>query len=161
MTSPYLSQRLRQNLYKKQYLEELGALLGRAVLQEELGSLEHVKTIREALQKLDGQPVTSCEIPFAERKTDRFKRFIQRLIEANPSPVYVWTEHSIDCGLLLVPSLSEIKFDFDFSINADGVFVFRTSDLCDRLLLDFSISHTNEQILQIETQGEHWLDVVY
>lgn len=161
MTSPSLSQRLRQNLYKKQHLEDLGALLGRVVLQEELGSLEHVNTMREASQKFIDLPVTKREILFSERRMDRFRKFIERLSEANPAPIYVWTEHTIDCGLLLVPSLSDIRFDLDFSINTNGVFVFTTSDLYDRLLLDFSLSDTNEHRLQVETQGEHWSEVVY
>ena len=58
-------------------------------------------------------------------------------------------------------SLDEIKFDFDFEINEDGILIFATNDFEDSLLLDFSIAPTGEQMLQIETQGKNWAKVIY
>lgn len=87
--------------------------------------------------------------------------FLQRLRDANPSPVYIWTEHTIDCGALLVPSISAIKFDFDFKINKNGVFTFETSNFKDSLLLDFFTTPEGEQVMEVETKGLNWAQIPY
>jgi hypothetical protein len=160
MISTSLSARLRQNLYMKQHLELMTTLIGRAVLKEDLGSLEQAEAMREVSQGFINQPVTTCDVPFADKKSDRFKRFIHKLQSANSSAIYLWTEHSYDCGLLLIPSLSEIKFDFDFAIDRNGMLTCMTNDFCDRLTLDFSIIN-DVQMLTIETQGKHWVQINY
>lgn len=161
MSEPSLSDRLRQKLHLKRYLEELSALTGRSVLANELGSLEQAAAMRMAAQKSVAQPFARYEIQFSDRRSERFRKFLQRLTDANPSPVYVWTKHTIDCGALLVPSLAVINFDFDFAINDEGILVFTTSDLADSLLLDFSSTPAGEQVMTVETQGPNWARAVY
>ncbi|NEV64841.1 hypothetical protein [Thiorhodococcus minor] len=155
------SAKLRKKLNLKRYLDELTALIGRPVHADELGSLEQAASIREASQKFHAQATQACEIPFSERCSERFKGFVQRLHGANHSSVYVWTPRTIDCGILLVPSLAAVKFTFDFAVNEEGIFVFLTSDLEDRLLLDFSVSPKGEQVMKVETQGANWVSVTY
>lgn len=155
------SETFRQKLNMKKYLDELTALIGRPVHTDELGSLEQAATMRESAQKFDAQPTQTCEILFSERCSERFKGFVQRLHDANPSSVYIWTPRTIACGALLVPSLASVKFDFDFSINEDGILAFSTSDLEDSLLLDFSVSPAGDQIMKIETRGLNWARVAY
>lgn len=145
----------------KAYLANLGVLLGRVVLPEELCSLEQTEALRQASQKFRDQPVTSCEIDATETQTNRFKGFIERLHTAHPSPLSVWMTHVTDCGTLVVPSLQDMKFDFSFFVKEGGVLTFATSDVCDRLVLDFFDSATGTQRLTIETQGKHWSDVRY
>lgn len=161
MSMPSPSEKLRQKLNLKRYLEELTALIGRPVPADELGSLEQVVMLREAAQEMGTQPTQACEILFSERCSERFKKFLQRLKNANSLPVYVWTEHTIDCGALLVPSIDVIKFDFDFTINDEGILAFTTSDLGDSMLLDFSSKPAGEQVMKIETQGANWGRVIY
>lgn len=160
--SSTLTQKLQRNLYLKAHLAELEALTGRTVRVDELSSIEQFEARRQVgRQKYVGQPVTACEIPFTDRTSERFKGFIQRLKEANSSPIYVVTPHADVCGELLVSSLDEIKFDFDFEINEDGILIFPTSDFEDRLLLDFSNTSTGEQVMRVETQGKNWVKVTY
>lgn len=161
MSAPSLSDRLRQKLHMKRYLEELSALTGRAVLADELGSLEQAAAMRLTAQKFVAQPFARYEIKFSDRSSERFRKFLQRLTDANPSSVYVWTEHTIDCGALLVASLAAIKFDFDFAINDEGILAFTTSNLADKLLLDFSSTPAGEQVMTVETQGPNWTRVAY
>lgn len=155
------SEKLRQKLNLKRYLDELTALIGRPVHADELGSLEQAATMREASQKFGAQIPQTYEILFSERCSERFKGFVQRLSDSNPSSIYVWTPRTIVCGALLVPSLAEIKFDFDFTINEDGIFSFSTSDMKDCLLLDFSVLPVGDQIMKVETRGANWARVVY
>lgn len=135
--------------------------MGRTVQANELGSLDQAAEMRVAAQKFVAQPLARYEIKFSERKSERFRKFLQGLTDANPSSVYVWTEHTIDCGALLVASLAEINFDFDFAINDEGILAFTTSDLADSLLLDFSRTPAGEQVMMVETQGPNWASAVY
>ena len=73
----------------------------------------------------------------------------------------MWTQRTIDCGVLLVPALMAIRWDFDFAVNEEGILAFVTGDLADRLLLDFSELPTGEQRMKIETQGVNWEGVTY
>lgn len=159
MSTP--SEKLRQKLYMKRYVEELSVLAGYAVQASDLGGLAQATSIRDASQKFKAQPSRSTEISFADKCSERFKNFIHKLYQTNTSSVYVWTPRTIDCGTFLVPSIEAIRFGFDFSINPEGVLVFQSSDLQDRLLLDFFISPTDDQILKIEAQGLNWGAIVY
>lgn len=161
MTTPSTSERLRQKLYLKRYLVELGALTGHPVRADELLRPEQTAVLRATRQKFGAQTTASSEIPFSDRGSERFKGFVRRLHDANPSPLYVWTQRTIDCGTLLVPSLMAIRWDFDFDVNEEGILAFMTSDLADRLLLDFSELPTGEQRMKVETQGANWEGVAY
>lgn len=161
MSSLSLSDKLRQRLHLKRYLEELEALAGRPVEVSELGSLQQAAALRAVAQKLNTQSAAHCEIRFSDKGSERFKRFLQNLADSNSSPIYVWTPRTIDCGTFLIPSLKEIRFDFEFAINDEGILAFTTSDLIDSLLLDFSITPMGEQVMKIETQGVNWSRVIY
>lgn len=161
MTSPSLSQKLRRNLYLTRYLAELSTLTGRIVQADELCSPAQAAAMRIEKQKFLSHPATSCEIGFSDKNSERFGIFLQRLRDANPSPVYIWTEHTIDCGALLVPSLDAIRFDFDFKINKNGVLTFETSDLEDKLLLDFFTTPEGKQVVEVETKGINWTQIAY
>lgn len=161
MSTPASSERIRQKLNLKRYLNELTSIIRRPVHADELGSLEQATSIREAGQKFGVLASESCVVPFSARCSERFKGFVQRLHDANPTSVYVWTPRTIVCGALLVSSLDVVKFDFDFAVNEEGILVFHSSDLKDRLLLDFADSATGEKIMKIETQGANWGKVAY
>lgn len=156
-----LSSKLQQKLNLKRYLEELGALTGRVVQADELCSLEQVVVMRQAAKKLAAQHAVVFEIPFSDKDSNRFKAFIQKLKDADSSPVYLWTPRTINCGALLVPSVAEIKFDFDFAINDEGIISFTTIDFRDSLLLDFTNTPMGAQCMRVETQGENWTKVSY
>lgn len=161
MTMPSTSARLRQKLYLKKYLIELAVLTGRPVQADELLSLEQTAALRAARQTSGAQTTLSADIQFSDRRSERFNVFVRRLHDANPSPVYVWTQRTIDCGVLLVPSLMAIRWEFDFAVNEEGILAFVTDDLADRLLLDFSELPTGEQRMKVETQGVNWERVTY
>lgn len=140
----------------KKYLKELTVLAGRPVNDCELGSVEQAASIRDAAKNFATLDVMSYDMSFEDKSADRFKRFVESLHNANPSPVYIWTPRTIECGALLLPSLNVIKFDFDFHVNEEGILVLLTNDLADRLVLDFFKLPTGEQRMRIETQGANW-----
>ncbi len=150
------SNKLRQKRALKEYLKELSTLAGRFVYADELSSLEQVILMREKAQQSETKESIFTETLFLDRNSKRFKEFVEKLTIANSSSIYVWTPRTIDCGALLLPSLSAIKFDFDFTLNKEGILAFATSDLVDSLLLDFYISPMGDQRLKIETKGKNW-----
>jgi len=161
MPSPSLSQRLLRKSQLKKYLEELGMLTGRVIQSDELSSLEQTAAVRMSLQKIAVNSVVACEIGFSDRKSERFKKFLQSLKNANSSAIYIWTPRTYDCGVLLVPSLESIKFDFDFTINDEGIIAFTTMDLNDSLLIEMFQTSLGAQFLRIETQGVNWARTMY
>ncbi len=152
---------IRNKINLKDYLKELSALVGYPVSGTELGDIESGIDIRSRYRKYTGKPKRVSDTLFLALKTPRFAAFVDDLRQANPSPVYIVTAGTMDCGTFLVPSLGAIKWDFDFWINSAGILVFLSSDLEDSLLLDFSISDASEHILKIETQGDHWGRIAY
>lgn len=140
MSDQTSSEKLRQKINIKKYLEELSMLTGRPVRADELCSLEQTIALRESAKQLEEQPAQRHTILFADQSSKRSEIFANNLCRSNNCPVYIWTPRTISCGALLVPSICSVEFYFDFSINEEGILVFLTSDLKDRLLIDFSIS---------------------
>jgi len=155
-----LTQRLLRNQHMKSHLSELKSLVGRAVREDELESLEHLSRMKSQLKGIETNESIDMDIPFSDRNSDRFRLFLNKLKKKNPSGIYIFAENSDSCGTLFVPSLNEINFNFDFSING-GVLSFITSDYSNCLTLDFSVSNSGEEVMDIIRQGREWSKVDY
>jgi hypothetical protein len=138
------------------HLSELSSLVSREVRREDLLPLAEADKIREDSKKVQYSPSWSTEIPFARKTEVVFQDFVRKLERLNANPVYVWTPASNQCGLLRPIPLHDLNFGFDFSINPEGILVVLTSDLRDRLLLDYSRDAAGQEVLEIEASGEHW-----
>ena len=156
-----LAVRLTQKLNLPQHLRELSQLVGRKVEPEELLSLVETEAVRAQGMTVQRLPSWRCELRFSDKRSPRFGRLLQAFCERNPSLVYLWTPLSNDCGLLRPVPLSEVRFDFDFAVNRDGILELLTADLQDRMLLDFSEGPDGEQLLEVAVAGAHWGQVVY
>lgn len=156
-----LAGRLTQKLNLPQHLRELSQLVGRKVEPEELLSLVETEAVRAQAMTVQRQPSWRCELRFSDKRSPRFGRLLQAIRERNPSPVYLWTPLSNDCGLLRPVSLSDVRFDFDFAVNKDGILELLTADLQDRMLLDFSEGPDGEQLLEVEVAGANWGQATY
>ncbi|MEO5968365.1 MAG: hypothetical protein ABIQ95_00435 [Bdellovibrionia bacterium] len=76
-------------------------------------------------------------IPFIEKESERFKKYIGQLQSANSSGVYIWIDRTNDCGTSIINSLLDIKWNFEFSCSENGIFVLEARNLQDRILFDF------------------------
>lgn len=155
-------ERRRQIMSQKSYLTELTSLLKKKVSSDMLKTtdqdfLEIHKSIKD---KFLSSSVTVYEIPFTAKRGNVFKSYIQKLYEANPSPIHIWTPHTNECKKLLVSSLNEVDWDFDFSIYEGGIASFTTIDFQDSLLLDWT-EECGEQRLTLEAQGSNWASVKF
>lgn len=162
MSAPSRTAKAWQIRHMKQYLAELSTLTGRSIQADELYSLEQTDAMRQDAVERSVEPRSAkCEIGFSDLNSERFRAFLQHLSDANPASIVVWVKHSKDCGALAMASLAEIKFDFDFPVGMLEVVVFVTSDFADRMLLDFSITPSGEQVVTVETYGTNWSSGVY
>lgn len=161
-TTPRSLTERRKQLNLKAYLAELSALVQRNVTPDELTTAQKVDDLKQiGLANFAGQPTAVVELPFEALTHPRFKAYVESLSLACSSPVYVWTPRTLDCGALLLPSLKAVHFDFDFTINQEGILTFATEDMTNRLLLDFSEGDDRARRVTSETQGACWYTVPY
>jgi hypothetical protein len=159
MTPSELSDRRKRALQMPRYLVELSRLTGRQVQVEELGSIEQAAALRQIARSRGPLPEAKYELEFSALRTEKFRTFVAALVDANPAPIYIWTQDTIHCGALLLASLAQINFDFDTDLTESGVVVFSTQDHEDRLLLDWTIDEQPTTPLQMEVAGAHWSSV--
>jgi hypothetical protein len=143
------------------YLLELKALTGLDVSSEFLCSVEDTEKIRNESSSVRTADINKFAIDFEEKNSERFKKFITSLNEANSSPIYIWTNRSNFCGLHKINSIGMVDFSFPFDVNQEGIVVFLTEDINDKLLLDFSCNAQGEEILEVESQGKNWSLIPY
>jgi hypothetical protein len=139
-----------------QHLAELSQLTGTIVTRDALLSVEDTEAIRERSKTMVRVPTWTETLDFSEKEGARFLRFIGSLSELNPSDVYIWVPHSRACGLLPPVPLETIQWGFSFNFSPDGIFSLVTSDLCDKMLIEFSETATGRRELEIEISGPHW-----
>jgi hypothetical protein len=143
------------------YLLELKQLTGIDVSGESLISVENTDKIRQEWLPLKKADKNKFIISFSEKTSERFKTFIANLSKANNSLVYIWTEKSNICGLYKVASIEAINFAFPFNLSPDGIVVFLTEDLSNRLLLDYYQDSDDQEMLEVEWQGKDWHSIAF
>lgn len=155
MSSITSSARLRKALNMKRHLHELSSIVGRSVIADELEDVAATNKIKESQLGFPELEITRFEIPLSQKSDKRFKGFIERLTDANPASIYLWTEYATDCGALKLGSLSSVNFEFTFDASEQKIFSLLTTDFADQLLLEFH-EEDGRLILDFEVQGEHW-----
>lgn len=137
------------------HLAELRNLVRREVSEADLLSLEDTNALREKAKANRPSPLSRVEVPFSDKNGARFAALVDQM-RCDERSVYIWTPLSNVCGLLRPVHLSEVNFGFEFDINPEGILVILTSDLVDKLLLDFSDNDAAERVIEIETSGPRW-----
>ena len=143
------------------YLLELGMLANKAVNKSDLSPVEEVDEVRAGASNLENLPTEKFKVGFSEKDGSQFSRYIQGLYDANNEQVYLWTGKTNTCGLYKVGSIKDVDFSFPFDLNEEGIVVFLSVDMKDKLLLDFSIDSSGNEIVELESQGLNWPNVKY
>lgn len=143
------------------YLTELAQLARRTPSEGDLLSLDATEEIRRRAEGLREKPCTTFQVAFEERLSRRFADFIERLYRSNSSPVHIWTHRSNSCGVLRLDSVLEFVPGFAYDVNSEGIIVLLTSDLQDRMTLEFSEDPQRGRVLDMELCGDHWAAVDY
>lgn len=156
MSDLSLREKLRRNLHMNDHLATLGMLMRRVVEATELRCAAPTPSELLLTQSLAWQPETVFEIPFAEKTSAKFRRFVRKLHSANPASLCLFAAHSASCGWLPLESISRFSFDFEPAIFRDGAIVLVTEDLNDRLYLDGCISGDGAMMLKVQARGPGW-----
>lgn len=138
------------------YLVELSVLVGRKVDVNELLPENETSILAARLKQIPKHQVNYFRVPFDIRQSAVFAAMIEELHALNPSAVVLWPTKANDCGLLEIPSLKYINFDFGFDAISEGILVVSTRDGLDRMLLDFGEEEGGERLLDIELHGPNW-----
>ena len=137
------------------YMLELNNFVLKRKGESDLLSIEKTRMNIEKSKNLDRMVLLKKTIPFAEKSSEKFKKYISLLQKANPAGVYIWLERTSICGTTIISSLKDINWGFDFNCSKNGVVEFVSTDLQDKILFDF-FEEDGEQLLEIEVQGTNW-----
>jgi len=145
--------------HMKQYLNELKVLVGRDVERSELMPPDVTQAIVEKARTKPRRPARTQNIPFTEKSSAQFRRFIDALNSVSRDGVYIWTPRAVTCGLLPPVPLVNIRFDFDFALIPEEILTFTSVDLEDSLILD--LENNGEPRIELEVTGPKWAEIVY
>jgi len=95
------------------------------------------------------------KILFAEKKSEKFTQYLQKLYELNSSSGYLWSKFSRIYGGCIFSSILQINMNFDFVCIKRGEVTFRTVDLHDDLFLAF-FEENGQRWLIVRASGPHW-----
>lgn len=153
-------EQIRYKVNLNLHLLELNCFVLKRLSDSDLLPVEKTKSILEQSQHLNQMTPFKFTIPFEEKGSERFKKYIEQLQTTNSSGVYIWIERTNDCGTSVINSLLDINWGFDFSCSKNGILVFETLDLQDRILFDF-FEEDGEHYLEIEVRGTHWPKIAW
>lgn len=148
------SKNLKRKLLLRDYIGVISCLVGRQVRESELSDVDFALEFRKKAERFSIMPTTSLEVGKAAIVSAKFLEFLRRLSEANSSPLYLWTRHTVDCGMLQVDSLEMVRFSDALTCLPDGILVVVTKDASDRLLFDVLTDEENR--VTVEVQGDNW-----
>lgn len=151
-----LNSLLRKNAILKDYLIELSILFDKEITAEDLSLSSEASKIASNISGFEMQFSNKFTIPFSDMYQPRFINYIDNLDAKLSLPIFVFTPHSLICGFMQAQSLRHINFKFPFEINKDGILIFITNDLSNRLSLDFYVSQSGVETVQVEVQGPDW-----
>jgi hypothetical protein len=154
--------RILQKTNMKTYLQVLSTLTRKPVHADTLNCLEEALLMSQKSRQVLSSPVMVYEGEFSELHSDQFIKYVQKLQISKPNPIIVWTEQTIYCGALSIPSIDAIlEFDFEEIFNTESLITFITNDPRNSLLLDFELSRDNKKLMKIEVQGPNWSSISY
>ncbi len=149
-----LSAKLAYQAAIEPYLAQLTELTNQKVTADCLTSIKEVESIRKNSTGLNFLEKKAYWFSPSELFSEKFKSYVKCLEATNPSPVGVWLEGTKACGLFYIRGVSELNFQFRFSLVPDGIFKLITADARDSLLLDFDFDE-----VQMVIQGYSWTAV--
>nr|WP_001001499.1 hypothetical protein [Leptospira interrogans] len=150
--------KFRYKLSMPKYIAEISQLTNNPFDETNLLTLNQTESIRRSPSKI--KVMKKFEIPFEEKNSERFSRFLNILYSKNQLPIYIWTEFSNDCGVYRIPSILDFNSHFAFEVNADGLIQLLSENLDDELIFDFT-EDNNERLLEVELSGANWIQVEY
>lgn len=143
------------------YILELKEFTGININSELLSSTKDMEEIRQKSMILKNKPEKTFSISFEEKSSLKFKDFVRKLYILNDSPVYIWTKKSNIHGLYKAKSINSLNYSFTFDVNVEGIVVFLTENLEDKIILDYYKDNYGKKLLDITLKGQQWSSISY
>ncbi|WP_353118217.1 hypothetical protein [Myroides odoratus] len=125
----------KRRLYGKKYLKEyIGVIKRITTLNEHEINLLSIIETDNIIEKEKTLKFQSSSKLFFNDKEELKKFIIEKL---NTDSIYVCTQFSVDCGILMIDSLKVFNFQFDFDDDSSGIITLINSNLEHKVLLDF------------------------
>lgn len=139
----------KRRLFGKQYLSDYLSVIEKIThcKKENIRLLPIVETDKIIEKESSLKLVYSTKMMFDD-KTE-LKRIIAEKIESEDG-FYLFTSLSRDCGVVVIDSLEDFNFDFNFMDDHSGIVSLVSSNLKEKILLDF-----------YEEEGEKFIEVEY
>jgi hypothetical protein len=147
--------RIAQLASMKEHLADMSLLTGREVSRYELLPLNRTLEIKGLIPSAMRANKRIFEVSFSELTSARLHHYVNQLAAVAARSVYLWTHLSYTCGLLELPSLTNIKLDFAFNAMPSGIFTVMTSDLKEAVTFD-RYEEDHREIVQVIAEGEIW-----
>lgn len=148
-------------LHLKKYLNILNELCFIGITESNLLSVDESNTIRIKFGAIDFAKSKTFRINFEEKNNERFLAYIQKLESEKSGLKYLWIELSNDCGLCKISSLLNIRFDFSYEIDPNGLIIMYSFDGLECLLFDFAEDESGQRYLEVTTKGLVWPLIVF
>lgn len=123
----------KRRLFGKQYLDEYKKIIEK-ITNNDFEILSIVETDEIIKNELKLKLVFSKKILFKDK--EELKSIIFEHISVDNS-IYVFTSLSRDCGAILINNINSFNFDFNFSDDLSGIISLISSDIRNKILLDF------------------------
>jgi hypothetical protein len=143
------------------YLQTLSLFSRKPIQESDLLSVAETAFISGNWKSKTSPFSFGFEVAFGERLSYHFSEYISQLNRQNGSKIGIWIEKSIEHGALCLENINAICLDFPFNFDRNGIVVFATIDLKDKMLFDLIDSSVGSETLRVEVSGESWKNVIY
>jgi len=136
----------KRRLFGKQYLSEYLGVIKKITFIENTELLSIVDT--DEVIKNSSDLKKHCSYKFYFNEKLEIKKKIYDTIKYN-GKFYLFTSLSQDCGCVIINSLNDINFNFNFEDDSSGIISLISFDLSEKILFDFYIEN-DKQLIEIE-----------
>ncbi|MBC3879961.1 hypothetical protein H8K35_06510 [Undibacterium sp. LX40W] len=144
-----------------QYYTQLQNLVKDKLAVPDLLSFADIGALRDKVKSIEVISKKVYQLPFCEKSSPRFEKFVLSLARAQNESVLIWTELSNEFGPAKLKSLLDVDFDFPFGTLPEGIVVIVNQSGSGKILLDWEVDPDEGQMLTLEVLGDKWTNIEF
>lgn len=135
----------KRRLFGRQYLNEYQDII-KKIINNDFEILSIVETDKIIEKERQLKLIFSKKILFENK--EELKSIVSENISTDNN-IYVFTTLSRDCGAILINNINSFNFDFHFADDPSGILSLISSDIKNKILLDF---YEEDKLFYIEIE---------
>lgn|SRR5690606_5305130 len=135
----------KRRLFGRQYLNEYQDII-KKIINNDFEILSIVETDKIIEKERQLKLIFSKRILFENK--EELKSIVLENIKTDNN-IYVFTTLSRDCGAILIDNINSFNFDFHFADDPSGILSLISSDIKNKILLDF---YEEDKLFYIEIE---------